>query len=116
MINKFNLKLNDINKEIEYNTTSISNRQIENYIVLIWTSITLYTTVAGFKILNLFIERNTHDDTEIEFSMKSDTDGNKIESIYVELIEIGISLTAIYTILKVKSIRSDYVIFGLILF
>ena len=58
MINRFNLKLNDINKEIEYNTASISNRQIENYIVLIWTSITLYTAVAGFKILNAFIERN----------------------------------------------------------
>ena len=58
MINKFNLKLNDINKEIEYNTASISNRQIENYIVLIWTSITFYTAIAGFKILNAFIERN----------------------------------------------------------
>ena len=117
MINRFNLKLNDINKEIEYNSSAISNRQIENYIVLIWTSITLYTAVAGFKVLNAFIERNQEDDEDIvEVTMKSNTAGNKIQSIYWEIIEIVMSLTAIYTILKVKSIRSDYVIYALILF
>ena len=115
MINKFNLKLNDINKEIEYNTASISNRQIENYIVLIWTSITLYTSIAGFKVLNAFVERNSDGD-QVEISMKSNTVGNRIQSIYWEIIEITVSLAAIYIILKVKSVRSDFVIYGLILF
>ena len=73
MINKFNLQLNDINKEIEYNTANISNRQIENYCGLIWTSISFYTAVACFKILNAFIlskqkENNSGQCTEgVEF-------------------------------------------------
>ena len=52
MINKFNLKLNDINKEIEYNQVSISDSQIKNYVSLIWTSTILYLILGLFKVFN----------------------------------------------------------------
>ena len=57
LINKFNLKLHDINKEIEYNQVSISDAQIKNYVVLIWTSTILYVIVGIFKVCNsLFLD------------------------------------------------------------
>ena len=57
LINKFNLKLYDINKEIEYNQVCISDAQIKNYVVLIWTSFVLYVIVGIFKVCNsLFLE------------------------------------------------------------
>ena len=57
LINKFNLKLHDINKEIEYNQVSISDAQIKNYVALIWTSTILYVIVGIFKICNsLFLD------------------------------------------------------------
>ena len=55
MINKFNLKLHDINKEIEYNSTSVSQKQTQNYTSLIWTSIILYSTIASYKLLNSIV-------------------------------------------------------------
>ena len=58
VINKFNLKLNDINKEIEYNQASISDAQIRSYTNLIWTCVFLYTTIGLFKIFNQFLESN----------------------------------------------------------
>ena len=55
MINKFNLKLHDINKEIEYNSTSVSQKQTQNYTSLIWTSIILYSAIACYKLLNSIV-------------------------------------------------------------
>ena len=52
MINKFNLKLNDINKEIEYNEASISEGMIRDVVILIWTSTALYSIIGLFKIFN----------------------------------------------------------------
>ena len=52
LINKWNLKLNDINKEIEYNEVIISEDLLKNCVSLIWTSTTLYGIIAVFKILN----------------------------------------------------------------
>ena len=52
MINKCNLKLNDINKEIEYNEVVISEDLLGNCVRFIWTSATLYGLIALFKILN----------------------------------------------------------------
>jgi len=52
MINMCNLKLNDINKEIEYNEVIISEDLLKNCVSLIWTSVTLYAIIALFKILN----------------------------------------------------------------
>ena len=127
MINKFNLKLNDINKEIEYNQVSISDYQIKNYTSLIWTSTILYTILGCFKIFNHFLENsnkktNDNQNDSLDESDKvacgtlncSNTAGNTIETIYIEVLEVLVSLTSIYVIRKVKSIRSDFVIFSLV--
>jgi hypothetical protein len=45
---------------------------------------------------------------------RSDTAGNTINTIYIEVLEVLVSLSAIYVIRKVKSIRSDIVIFSLV--
>ena len=58
MINKFNLKLNDINKEIEYNEASISEGMVRDVVTLIWTSTVLYGIIGLFKIFNQIIESN----------------------------------------------------------
>jgi hypothetical protein len=116
MINKFNLKLNDINKEIEYNQASISDSQIKNYVSLIWTSAMLYAILGFFKIFNQYLESNetTTSKNDTETLNRSDTAGNRINTIYIEVLELLVSLSSIYVIRKVKSIRSDYVIFGLV--
>ena len=115
MINKFNLKLNDINKEIEYNQVSISDAQIKNYVSLIWTSTILYSILGLFKIFNQFLESNAKTTTKgTETTNRSDTAGNTINTIYIEVLEVLVSLSAIYVIRKVKSIRSDIVIFSLV--
>ena len=64
MINKFNLKLNDINKEIEYNQVSISDSQIKNYVSLIWTSTILYSILGLFKVFNQYLETNENTTTK----------------------------------------------------
>lgn len=46
---------------------------------------------------------------------RSDTAGNRINTIYIEILEVLVSLSAIYTIKKVKNIRSDLVIYSLII-
>ena len=58
IINKCNLKLNDINKEIEYNEVIISEGLIKSCVTLIWTSATLYGILGLFKIVNQIIENN----------------------------------------------------------
>ena len=116
MINKFNLKLNDINKEIEYNQVSISDSQIKNYVSLIWTSTILYSILGTFKIFNHVLESNEKTSTKDDITTlnRSDTAGNRIDTLYIEVLEVIVSLSAIYVIKKVKSIRSDFVIFALV--
>ena len=48
--------------------------------------------------------------------MPSNSPASQITSIYWEFTEILVSLAAIYIIRKVKSIRSDLTIYGLIMF
>jgi len=115
MINKFNLKLNDINKEIEYNEVSISDSLVKNCVILIWTSVLLYALLGLFKIFNQILENNESTTSrETSTLEKSDTVGNLIGTIYIEVFEVLVSLSAIYMIKKVKSIRSDLVVFGLV--
>ena len=117
MINKFNLKLNDINKEIEYNQASIADVQIRSYVPLIWTCAILYTTIGVFKIFNQALESNEKTSSKGTDTLnRSDTAGNTILTIYIEIFEVIVSLTAIYLIKKVKNIRSDIIIFCLIVF
>lgn len=98
MINKFNLKLNDINKEIEYNQASISDIQIRSYVNLIWTCAFLYIMIGLFKIFNQILESNDRTSSVgEETEARSDTDGNTITTIYVEIFEVMVSLSATYT-------------------
>ena len=82
MINKFNLKLNDINKEIEYNQVSISDYQIKNYTSLIWTSTILYSILGCFKIFNHFLESNTKTSTRLSENM-NDSNSKEIDGVMI---------------------------------
>ena len=94
---------------------SISDTQIKNYTSLIWTSTALYLIIGLFKIFNHYLESNSETTTEdIQTQNRSDTAGNKIDTIYIEVLEVFISLSSIFVIRKVKTIRSDVVIFGLV--
>ena len=95
---------------------SISDEQIKNYVSLIWTSTLLYSIIGIFKIFNQILESNVNTATKENAVTlnRSDTAGNKINTIYIEVLEVLVSLSAIYVIRKVKSIRSDIVIFSLV--
>ena len=84
---------------------------------LIWTSTILYVIIGLFKIFNQYLEANekTKSEGKSETKHRSDTAGNKIDTIYIEVLEVLVSLSAILCIRKVKSIRSDFVIFGLVI-
>ena len=115
MINMLNLKLNDINKEIEYNEVSISDGLVKNSVILIWTSALLYALLGLFKIFNQILENNDSTKSNGKTTLeKSNTAGNLIETIYIEVFEVIVSLSAIYLIRRVKSARSDLVVFGLV--
>ena len=114
MINKFTLKLNDINKEIEYNEASISEGMVRDVVTLIWTSTALYGIIGLFKIFNQIIESNVKTQSTTDTQYKSNSAGSRITTIYIEVIEVVVSISAIYMIKKVKSIRTDFVVFGLV--
>lgn len=109
IINKLNLKLNDINKEIEYNQLCISGAQVKNYTSVLWTSTILYSVLGLFKIFNQFVT----DDKGTENADGTKT--NTIGTLYVEVFELLVSVAAIYFIKYVKGVRSDLVIFGLVI-
>ena len=83
---------------------------------MIWTSTILYSILGLFKIFNQFLESNekTTSKNDTQTLNRSDTAGNTINTIYIEVLEVLVSLSAIYVIRKVKSIRSDIVIFSLV--
>ena len=108
IINKLNLKLSDINKEIEYNQLCISGAQVKNYTSILWTSTVLYMVLGLFKIFNQFV---TDDLDEDEYD---GTKTNTIGTLYVEVFELLVSVAAIYFIRCAKGVRSDLVIFGLV--
>ena len=83
---------------------------------LIWTSTILCLILGLFKIFNQYLETNekTNSKNNSQTLNRSDTAGNTIDTIYIEILEVLVSLSAIFVIRKVKSIRSDIVIFGLV--
>lgn len=56
IINKWNLKLHDINKELEYDQSSTSIRQAEACLPQLWTSVILFAFLMIFKTLNSWLE------------------------------------------------------------
>ena len=104
-----NLKLNDINKEIEYNQLCISGAQVKNYTSVLWTSAILYSVLGLFKVFNQFVE----DEEGAEPRRGPKT--NAVGTLYVEVLELLVSVGAIYFIRCAKGVRSDLVIFGLVI-
>ena len=98
---------------------------------MIWTSIVLYSCIAGFKLLNSIVGDGTNSkketsDEDLYIGSAEEQDAESVEyipspdmslqTIYWELIEIFIALTSIYLLLKMKgSVRPDFVIYVLIL-
>ena len=76
----------------------------------------MYSILGLFKVFNHYLEsnENTTSKNDTQTQNRSDTAGNKIDTIYIEVLEVLTSLSAIFVIRKVKSIRSDIVIFSLV--
>lgn len=76
---------------------------------MLWTSAVLYTVLGLFKIFNQFV---TDDDAEQDVAGAAT---NTIGTLYVEVLELLVSVGAIYFIRCAKGVRSDLVIFGLVI-
>lgn len=76
-INKWNLKLHDINKELEYNQHSANLKQTESCIAQLWTSVVLFSFILIFKSINSWLEENGL--LEIQATVtQSNTEGSTI--------------------------------------
>jgi hypothetical protein len=53
-INLFTLKLNDINKELEYNQSINPIKEVQNCVLPLWVSVLLLTACVTFKIIPFF--------------------------------------------------------------
>lgn len=135
-INKFTLKLNDINKEMEYNQNINSNKQVEHCIPMLWTSVFMYFTLCLFKMINTIMEKNVKDNSgvtdEDEFvdgesnvhdKVKTNqpddlsptiSGGITLSTVYFEITMIFAILVSIYLIRKVRSNKSHIIIYSLI--
>lgn len=51
VINKYNLKLNDINKEMEYNTQKADRRNTEITIMQVWIQVAIFGLLLIEQIL-----------------------------------------------------------------
>lgn len=81
-INTRNMKLHDINKEIEYNQTTNSLRQVVAIVPLIWSSFVLFAGLLLFKVANTIVES--------KFSIESTTTssstlGSTVQTSYFEV-------------------------------
>ena len=124
-INKFTLKLNDLNKELEYNQNNSSNKAVEHCIPMVWTSVIMYVILALFKMVNTIMDKNNSESEaeegeatkeEAHFSVSASlTRGSTFQTSYFEIAGIFLSLVSIYLIKKVKSSKSNFIIFGLII-
>lgn len=75
LINTRNLKLHDINKEIEYNQSSRSVGQVAYILPILWSSVILFAGLLLFKIVNSIIESRY---TQKETVTASDTIGSQV--------------------------------------
>lgn len=103
-INTFNLKLHDINKEIEYNQMSQSYRQVASIIPLLWSSVFLFGCLLLFKVTNSIVESKYDVDKE-NTSTSSSTLGSTAATSYFEVFQSFLSLSCIYAVKKVRYSR-----------
>lgn len=115
IINKWNLKLHDINKELEYSQNSNQLKQAETCLPQLWTSVILFFFLMIFKTVNSWLEGS--DLLTVAATVtQSNTEGSQVQTAYFELLQILLSLSAIYMIKRVKYQKSYILIFGLIIF
>ena len=88
LINRTNLKLHDINKEIEYNTSSLMISQIEQIVPQLWTSVILFASLFIFKISNSFIAaKNAQKEGDKSVvDLMSESEGSTAATAYQETL------------------------------
>ena len=85
IINKWNLKLYDINKELEYSQNSTSLKQAETILPQLWSSVILFSAILIFKVANSWLEGA--DLISIETTVtQSNTEGSQITTSYFEVV------------------------------
>lgn len=114
-INPRNLKLHDINKEIEYNQNSVMQSQLEQICPMLWTSVILFTVLLLFKIVNSVIKTKQDENDVGAFMIMSSTEGSTADTAYYEVIQIIMSIMIIYAIQKIKFRRSYFLVMSLII-
>jgi len=114
-INPRNLKLHDINKEIEYNQNSVMQSQLEQICPMLWSSVILFTVLLLFKIVNSVIKTKQDENDVGAFMIMSSTEGSTADTAYYEVIQIIMSIGIIYAIQKIKFRRSYFLVMSLII-
>mmetsp|Transcript_34051 Transcript_34051/g.44943 ORF Transcript_34051/g.44943 Transcript_34051/m.44943 type:complete len:128 (-) Transcript_34051:3115-3498(-) len=93
------MKLHDINKEIEYNQTSQSLRQVVAIVPLLWSSFLLFAGLLLFKVANTIVESKfSISDT----ATSSSTLGSTAATSYFEVFQAALSLGVIYAFKKIR--------------
>ena len=65
VINKWNLQLHDINKELEYSQNAFQLHQAEACLPQLWTSVALFSFILIFKSINTYLEDNGWLDSDV---------------------------------------------------
>ena len=76
-INKFTLKLNDINKELEYNINNNSTKQVQHCTPQLWVSVLMYLALLLFKMVNSIMEKNLKNQQE-ELRLETEKIANNV--------------------------------------
>lgn len=85
IINKWNLKLHDINKELEYSQNSNQLKQAETCLPQLWTSVILFFFLMIFKTVNSWLEGS--DLLTVAATVtQSNTEGSQVQTAYFELL------------------------------
>ena len=84
-INTRNMKLHDINKEIEYNQNNSMISQLEQITPQLWTSVILFASLLIFKIINSLIRAKQEDKVATVADFMS-SDGNTASTAYQEVV------------------------------
>jgi len=84
IINKWNLKLHDINKELEYSQNSNQLKQAEACLPQLWTSVILFLFLLIFKAVNSWLEGS--DLLAVATTVtRSNTEGSQVHTAYFEV-------------------------------
>ena len=119
VINKFSLKLNDINKELEYNT-QVKDKKIvmasvkKIYVLLV---LFLFLLIEGviFKLISLKKKEKLKTEL-IDTGLDHKTVfSSNVSLIYLQVGHIVLALVFIYMITRTKDLRYDLVILGYII-